>query len=260
MQNGNLHLPKKFGLYQRAVDLHLGRLRKDAEWKFTFPEEVWIIPTRGGFVPMKMNKRYTREINFSRRSLDYTNVRWICTFEDEEKWKNWNLHFPKKLGSYQRVVDLYPLRWIKNEQWKFTFPEEVWIIPTHGGFVPIKMKKRCTIEIYISPWSLDYTIARWICTNEDKEKWKNWNLHFPKKFGLYQRVVDLYLRRWIKDAELKFTCTEEVWIIPTLGGFLPMKMNKRCRMEIYIYRWSSDYTNVRWICTYQEEEKMHKGN
>ena len=56
-----------------------------------------------------------------------------------------------------------------------------------------------------------------------------------------------------KDAEWKFTFTEEVWIIPTSGGFVPMKMNKRCRMEIYIYRRSLDYTNVRWICTYEDE-------
>ena len=225
MQNGNLHLPKKFGLYQRAVDLHLWRLRKDAEWKFTFPEEVWIIPTRGWFVPMKMNKRYTREINFSRRSLDYTNARWICTFEDEEKWKNWNLHFPKKLGSYQRVVDLYPLGWIKNAQWKFTFPEEVWIIPTHGGFVPIKMKKRCTREKYISPRSLYYTSARLIHTYEDKEKMHNRNLHFPKKFGLYDRTVDLYLWRWRKMEELKFTFPKDGLFIPTRGGFVPTTMN-----------------------------------
>ena len=56
-----------------------------------------------------------------------------------------------------------------------------------------------------------------------------------------------------KDAEWSFTFTEEVWIIPTSGGFVPMKMNKRCRMEIYIYRRSLDYTNVRWICTYEDE-------
>ena len=83
MQNGNLHLPKKFGLYQRAVDLYLWRWIKDAEWKFTFTEEVWIIPTRGGFVPREMNKRCAMEIYIYRRSLDYTNARWICTYEDE---------------------------------------------------------------------------------------------------------------------------------------------------------------------------------
>ena len=169
MQNVNLHLPKKFGLYQRAVDLYLWRWIKDAEWKFTFTEEVWI---------------------------------------------------------YQRAVDLYLWRWIKDAQWKFTFTEEVWIIPTRGGFVPMKMNKRCRMEIYI---------------------------YYTKKFGLYQRAVDLYLWRWIKDAEWKFTFTEEVWIIPTRGGFVPMKMNKRCRMEIYIYRRSLDYTNARWICTYEDE-------
>ena len=56
-----------------------------------------------------------------------------------------------------------------------------------------------------------------------------------------------------KDAEWKFTFTGEVWIIPTSGGFVPMKMNKRCRMKIYIYRRSLDYTNARWICTYEDE-------
>ena len=48
-----------------------------------------------------------------------------------------------------------------------------------------------------------------------------------------------------KDAEWKFTFTGEVWIIPMRGGFVPTKMNKRCRMEIYIYRRSLDYTNAR---------------
>ena len=132
--------------------------------------------------------------------------------------QNGNLHLPKKFGLYQRAVDLYLWRWIKDAEWKFTFTEEVWIIPTRGGFVPMK-------------------------------RMQNGNLHLPKKFGLYQRAVDLYLWRWIKDAEWKFTFTEEVWIIPTRGGFVPMKMNKRCRMEIYIYRRSLDYTNARWICT-----------
>ena len=139
--------------------------------------------------------------------------------------QNGNLHLPKKFGLYQRAVDLYLWRWIKDAEWKFTFTEEVWIIPTRGGFVPREMNKRCS----------------------------NGNLHLPKKFGLYQRAVDLYLWRWIKDAEWKFTFTEEVWIIPTRGGFVPMKMNKRCRMEIYIYRRSLDYTNARWICTYEDE-------
>ena len=192
MQNGNLHLPKKFGLYQRAVDLYLCRWIKDAKWKFTFPEEVWIIPTRGGFVPMKTNKRCRMEIYIYRRSLDYTNARWISTYEDEWKMQNGNLHLPKTFGLYQRAVDLYLWRWIKDAEWKFTFTKEVWIIPTR---------------------------------------------------------VDLYLCRWIKDAEWKFTFTEEVWIILTRGGFVPMKMNKRCRMEIYIYRRSLDYTNAWWICT-----------
>ena len=59
------------------------KMKKDAEWKFTFTEEVWIIPTRCGFVPMKMNKRCMRETYISPRGLDYTNVRWICTYEDE---------------------------------------------------------------------------------------------------------------------------------------------------------------------------------
>ena len=138
--------------------------------------------------------------------------------------QNGNLHLPKKFGLYQRAVDLYLWRWIKDAEWKFTFTEEVWIIPTRGGFVPMKMNKRCRMEIYIYRRSLDYTNARWI-----------------------------YLWRWIKDAEWKFTFTEEVWIIPTRGGFVPMKMNKRCRMEIYIYRRSLDYTNARWICTYEDE-------
>ena len=135
--------------------------------------------------------------------------------------QNGNLHLPKKFGLYQRAVDLYLWRWIKDAEWKFTFTEEVWIIPTRGGFVPMKMNK----------------------------KMHEGNFHFPKRFGLYQRAVDLDLWRWIKDAEWKFTFTEEVWIIPTRGGFVPMKIYKWCRMEIYIYRRSLDYTNVRWICT-----------
>ena len=167
--------------------------------------------------------------------------------------QNGNLHLPKKFGLYKRAVDLYLRRWIKETEWIFTFTEEVWIIPTCGGFVPMKMSKRCTRETYISPRGLDYTNARWICTFEDEKKMQNGNLHLPKKFGLYQRAVDLYLWWWIKDAEWKFTFTEEVWIIPTRGGFVPMKMNKRCRMEIYIYRRSVDYTNERWICTYEDE-------
>ena len=164
-----------------------------------------------------------------------------------------NLHFPKRFGLYQRVVDLYLWRWIKDAEWKFSFTEEVWIIPTRGGFLPMTMNKRCRMEIYIYRRSLDYTNARWICTYEDEKKMQNGNLHLPKKFGLYQRAVDLYLWKWIKDAEWKFTFTEEVWIIPTRGGFVPMKLNKRCRMEIYIYQRSLDYTNARWICTYEDE-------
>ena len=164
MRNGNLHLPKKFGLYQRAVDLYLGRWIKDAEWKFTYTEEVWIISTRGGFVPMKMNKMCRMEIYIYRRSLDYTNARWICTYEDEVEMQNGNLHLPTKFGLYQRAVDLNVGRWIRDAQWKFTFTEEVWIIPTRGGFVPREMNKRCRMEIYIYRRSLDYTNARWICT------------------------------------------------------------------------------------------------
>ena len=37
------------------------------------------------------------------------------------------------------------------------------------------------------------------------------------------------------------------------GGFVPMKMNKRSRMEIYIYRRSLDYTKAQWIYTYEDE-------
>ena len=150
MRNGNLHLPKKFGLYQRALDLYLGRWIKDAECKFTFTEEVWIIPTRGGFVPMKMIKRCRMEIYIYRRSLDYTIVKWICTYEAEEKMHNRYLHFQKKFGLHQRSLDLSEWRWIKDAKWKFTFTEEVWIISTHDGFVPMKMNKRCTMEIYIT--------------------------------------------------------------------------------------------------------------
>ena len=83
MQNGNLHFAVKFGLYQRAVDLYLWRWIKDEGDKVSFPEEVLIIPTCGAFVPMKMNKIWTSETYISRSSLDYTNVRWICTYEDE---------------------------------------------------------------------------------------------------------------------------------------------------------------------------------
>ena len=147
MQNGSFHFPKKFGLYQRALDLY---------------------------------------------------------YEDEKKLKNGNWHFQKKFGLYHRVVDFYLWRLIKDAQGKFIFPEEVWIIPTRGGFVPMKMNKRCTREIYISPRNLDYTNVQWICTYEDEWKMHNGNLHFPKKFGLYQRAVDLYLWRWIKDARWKF--------------------------------------------------------
>ena len=168
MHEGNLHFPKRFGLYQGAMDFYLWRWIKEAEWKFTFTGEVWIIATRGGFVPTKMNKRCRMEIYIYRRSLDYTNARWICTYEDELKKQNGNLHLPKKLGLYQRALDLYLWRWIKDARGKLTFPQEVWIIPTHGGFVPMKINKRCRIEIYIYRRSLDYTNARWICTYEDE--------------------------------------------------------------------------------------------
>ena len=162
--------------------------------------------------------------------------------------QNGNLLLPKKFGLYQRAVDLYPWRWIRDAEWKFTFTEEVWIIPTRGGFVPMKMNKRCRMEIYIYRKSLDYTNAldlylwRWI---KDAE----WKFTFTEEVWLYQHAVDFYLWRWIKDAEWKFTFTEEVWIIPTRGGFVPREMNKRCAMEIYIYRRSLDYTNARLICT-----------
>ena len=168
MQNGNLHLPKWFGLYQRAVDLYLWRWIKDVEWKFTFTEEVWIIPTRRGFVPREMNNRCRREIYISRRSLDYTNAHWICTYEDEKKMQNGNLNLSKKFGLYQRAADLYPRSRMKDAEWKFTFTEEVWIIPTCCGFVPTKMNKRCRMEIYIYQRNLDYTNARWICTLGDE--------------------------------------------------------------------------------------------
>ena len=139
MNEWNLHFTKKFGLYQCSVDLYLWRWIKDAQWKFIFRKEVWIIPTCGGFVPMNMNKRWTNETYISRRSLDYTNAR--C---------------------------MYLWRWIKDAEWKFSFRKEVWIIPTCGGFVPMKLNKRCTMEIYISQRSWDYTNAQWICTYEDK--------------------------------------------------------------------------------------------
>ena len=169
MKNRYLHLPKKFGLYQRAVDLYLWRWIKDAEWKFTFTEEVWIIPTRGGFVPMKMNKRCRMEIYIYRRSLDYTNARCDLYLWRWIKMHNGNVHLPKKFGLYQRAVDLYLGRWIKDAEWKFTFTEEVWIIPTRGGFVPMKMNKRCPIgNLHLTTRSLDYTNARWICTYEDE--------------------------------------------------------------------------------------------
>ena len=136
------------------------------------------------------------EIYIYRRSLYYTNARGICTYEDEKKMHNGNLHLPKKFGLYQCSVDVYLWRWIKDAEWKFTFTEEVWIIPTRGGFVPLKMTE---------------------------------------------------------NAPSKFTFTEEVKIIPTLGRFVPMKMNKISRMEIYNSRRSVDYTNARWICTYEDE-------
>ena len=178
--------------------------------------EIYISPRRLDYTnvlwicTMKINKWCTMEIYISRISLDYTKARWICTSEDEEKWKKWNLHFLKKFRLYQRSVDLYLWRWIKDAQGKFTFPQEVWIIPTRGGFVPMKMKKSGKMEIYISRRSLDYTNVRWICTSEDEEKMHKGNLQFPKKFGLYQRVVDSYLWRWSKDARWTFTFPQEV--------------------------------------------------
>ena len=60
---------------------------------------------------MKINKRCTMEIYITRRSLDYTNIRWTFTYEDEEKMHK-----------------------------GITFPEEVWIIPTRRKFVPMKLK------------------------------------------------------------------------------------------------------------------------
>ena len=137
---------------------------------------------------------------------------------------NGNLHFAKKYGLYQRAVDLYLWGWIKDVERKFTFCKKFGLYQR----------------------SVDLYLWRWIKMNE-------WNLHFPKKFGLYQRAVDLYLWRWIKDAEWKFTFRKEVWIIPTCDGFVPMRMNKRGRMEIYISQRSLDHTNVRWICTYEDE-------
>ena len=145
---------------------------------------------------MKMNKDAEWKFTFNRRSLDYTNARWICTYEDG----------------------------IKDAEWKFTFTEEVWIILTRGRIVPMKMNKRCRMEIYIP-----------------KEVWiiPTWGGFVPTKM--------------IKEAEWKFTFTEEVWIIPTCGGFVPMKMNKRCTREAYISPRGLDYTNARWICTYEDK-------
>ena len=40
------------------------------------------------------------EIYIYQRSLDYTNARWICTYADELKMQNGNLHLPKKFGLY----------------------------------------------------------------------------------------------------------------------------------------------------------------
>ena len=57
------------------------------------------------------------------------------------------------------------------------------------------------MEIYISRRGLDYTNARLIFTYEDEKKMHNGNLHFPKKFGLYHREVDLYLWSWSKEAQ-----------------------------------------------------------
>ena len=69
----------------------------------------------------KMNKGKL----LSRKSSDSTNTRWICTYEDEEKMLKGNLHFPKKVGLYKRAVDLNLSRRRKDAQCKFTFPEEV---------------------------------------------------------------------------------------------------------------------------------------
>ena len=156
-------------------------------------------------------------------------------------------------GLYQRAEDLYLGRWVKGTQWKCTFTEEDWIKPTRGGFVTVKMNNRCRREIYIYRRSLDYTNARWICTYEDEKKMQNGNLNLSKKFGLYQGLIDLYLWRWMKDGQWKFTSTEEVWIIPTCGGFASRKIKERCGMEIYISRRSLDYTNRQWLCTYEDE-------
>ena len=193
------------------------------------------------------------DIYISRKSLDYTKAWWICTYEDEEKMHNGNLHFPKKFGLYQRAVDLYLWRWIKVARWKFTFPEEVWIIPTGVWFVSMRMNKRCTRGIYISRRSLDYTNARWICTYEDEYEMHDENLHFPKKFWLYQRSVDLYLWIWRKEEKWKFRFPEEVWFIPTRCGFVPMKMKKNGKILIYFSPRILDYTNARWICAYEDK-------
>ena len=56
-----------------------------------------------------------------------------------------------------------------------------------------------------------------------------------------------------KRDRMEIQIYREVWIIPTSGGFLPREMNKRCRMEIYIYRRSLNYTNAQWMCTYEDE-------
>ena len=51
--------------------------------------------------------------------------------------------------------------------------------------------------------------------------------------------------RMNKRDRMEIYISREIWIIPTCGGFVPKKMNKRCRMEIYISRRSLDYTNAR---------------
>ena len=138
--------------------------------------------------------------------------------------QNGNLHVPKKFGLHQCAVDLYLLRWIKDAEWKFTFTEEVWIIQTYGGFVPMKMNKRCRMVIYIY-----------------------------RKIRIIPTCVGFVPREMNKRCRMEIYISEKVWIIPTRVGFVPMKMNKRCTMEIYIYRRNLDYTNVRMICTYEDE-------
>ena len=147
-------------------------------------------------------------------------------------------------------MDLYLGRWIRDAQWKFIFTEEVWIIPTRGGFVPREMNKRCAMEIYIYRRSLELYQRRGGFVPREMNKRCRMEIYiYQGSWDYTKRAVDLYLWGLIRDAEWKFIFSEEVWIIPTRGGFVPMKMNKRCRIEIYIYRWSLDYTNARWIFT-----------